>query len=180
MTSNVIIYTDGGCNPNPGRGGWAAILLFEHNGITHYKELSGGEAETTNNRMEILAVLNGLEALKLLKRSCVVTIFSDSKYVVNGIGDWDNGKPTENKNGWIVNWKQRSWSKKDGELKNIDLWITIYELIQKQKSVTMKWIRGHTGHEYNERCDILAVEARRSIINDPMGHRLRPTKNIFD
>ena len=100
----VILYTDGACSGNPGPGGWAAILRYG----SSEKELSGGEAETTNNRMELLGVINGLSALK---ESCAVALYSDSQYICNALN-----------NGWLRDWKKRGWKRRDGELKNAELW----------------------------------------------------------
>ena len=135
----VNIYTDGACRGNPGKGGWGAILVYGK----YEKELSGGEVETTNNRMELTAAIEGLSALK---EPCEVTLTSDSKYLTDAINK-----------GWLVNWKKRGWRKSDGDaLPNLDLWKQIDELIAKHK-VTFVWVKGHEGHEYNERCDALAT-----------------------
>jgi ribonuclease HI len=155
--TEVIIYTDGGCEPNPGGpGGWGAILLFENSTGTHERVISGGDTSTTNNRMEMMAVISSLE---VLKRPCDVIIHSDSQYVVKGTGNWNEGQaihPT----GWMVNWKKKGWRKSDGPIKNPDLWERIDKLVRQQNSVQMKWVKGHAGHEYNERCDQLALEER--------------------
>ena len=136
----VEIYTDGACSGNPGAGGWGTILVF--NG--HEKELSGGEADTTNNRMEMMAVIEGLKALK---EPCEVTLTSDSQYVCNAITK-----------GWAKGWKKNNWIKSDKtQAKNPDLWEEILELLDVHK-VNVVWVRGHNGHPYNERCDKLAVE----------------------
>ena len=135
----VDIYTDGACRGNPGRGGWGAILVYGG----REKEMSGGEAQTTNNRMELTAAISALDALK---EPCEVTLTSDSKYLTDAINK-----------GWLVNWKKRGWRKSDGDaLPNLDLWKQIDELIAKHK-VTFVWVKGHEGHEYNERCDVLAT-----------------------
>ena len=135
----VTIHTDGSCLGNPGPGGWGTILRC--NGVE--KELSGGEAETTNNRMELLAVINGLEALN---RKCKVKIYSDSSYVVNGITK-----------GWAEGWKANNWRKADKKpALNPDLWSQLLELLEKHQ-VTFKWVKGHNEHPENERCDRLAV-----------------------
>ena len=134
----VILYTDGACSGNPGAGGWGAILLF--NG--HERELSGGEAQTTNNRMELMAVIKGLEALKY---PCQVEIYSDSAYTVNAFV-----------NGWIVSWAKNGWKKADNKpVLNIDLWQKLLELT-KVHEVTFKKVKGHADNEYNNRCDALA------------------------
>ena len=134
----VILYTDGACSGNPGPGGWAAILRY---GRT-VKELSGGERETTNNRMELLAVISGLEALK---ERCAVELWSDSQYVVNALN-----------NGWLRDWKRRGWKRRDGELKNPELWQRLDALLARH-AVTAHWVKGHAENEYNNRCDALAV-----------------------
>lgn len=132
---DVQIYTDGACRGNPGRGGWAAILVYG----AHERELSGGERETTNNRMELTAVIEGLSALKY---PCKVTVYSDSKYVVEAFAQ-----------NWIAAWKASGWKK---GLKNPDLWQKLYPLTEIH-DVTFVWVKGHDGHIYNERCDKLAT-----------------------
>jgi ribonuclease HI len=132
----VIIYTDGGSDPNPGRGGYGVVLI--HGG--HRKEISGGFRLTTNNRMELTAVI---EALKALKEPCKVKLYSDSKYVVNALTK-----------GWVQNWIKKRWKK----VKNPDLWIQLVELASKHR-VEFNWVKGHSGIPENERCDQLAVEA---------------------
>ena len=141
----VKIYTDGACLGNPGIGGYGAILKY--NG--HKKEISGGYENTTNNRMEITAVI---EALKLLKEPCDITIYSDSQYVCNAITK-----------GWAKNWEAKGWmrNKKEPAL-NADLWKKLLELIENHK-VELVWVKGHAGHPENERCDALAVEAAKSL-----------------
>ena len=137
---HVNIYTDGACKGNPGPGGWGAILVFG----TIEKELCGGELETTNNRMELLAVLNGLSALK---EPCEVTIYSDSQYFVDSV-----------KLGRVYQWRANGWktSSKKPAL-NVDLWEQIIPLLEKHK-VTPVWVKGHAGNPYNERCDKLASD----------------------
>lgn len=136
---NIEIYTDGACSGNPGPGGWGAIMKY---GDVE-KELSGGESETTNNRMELTAVIQGLEALK---EKCNVTITTDSKYVVDGIVK-----------GWAAGWRKNNWIKSDRKKAlNSDLWDTLLNLIDRQ-NVTFNWVKGHNGHPFNERCDTLAV-----------------------
>jgi len=135
----VIIYTDGACSGNPGPGGWAAILKYGEN----EKELSGGEISTTNNRMELYAVIAALEALK---EKCEVSVYTDSQYVANAINL-----------GWLESWKSKGWKRKGGEVKNLDLWKTLVETIAKH-DVTFTWVKGHADNEYNNRCDELAVE----------------------
>ncbi len=137
----VNLYTDGACSGNPGPGGWGVILEYG----TAQKELSGGEAKTTNNRMELTAAITGLEALK---EPCEVTLYTDSKYVADGIDK-----------GWAVSWKRRGWKKADNKpALNPDLWERLLTLLEKH-SVKIVWVKGHDGHEYNERCDKLAVAA---------------------
>ncbi len=137
----VNIYTDGACSGNPGAGGWGTIL--EYNG--RKKELSGAQPETTNNRMELTAVIEGLQALK---EPCEVTLFSDSQYVVNAVNL-----------GWAAGWKRNGWRKADKKpALNVDLWETLLQLLQQHK-VTFVWVKGHDGHPENERCDQLAVGA---------------------
>lgn len=136
----VILYTDGACSGNPGPGGWGALLLW--NG--HEKELSGFEKETTNNRMELMAVIMGL---RLLKKKCDVTIYTDSKYVLQGATEWLHG------------WKKRGWKKADKKpVVNKDLWIELEEEMHKHH-IDWQWVRGHSGNEGNERVDALAVKA---------------------
>jgi len=162
MKNKVIIYTDGACSVTSRIGGWAAILMYKRNGRSHKKEISGGVQDTTNNRMEIQAFI---ESIKILKRPCNVTVYTDSKYVQEGIGSWKNNEPI-GKKGWIVGWKNRGWRRKEGPLINEDLWMEIDVLIKKHDSITMKYVRGHDGDELNERCDELAVRAKNEIITD--------------
>ena len=133
----ITIYTDGACSGNPGPGGWGAILEWQG----HQKELSGGEAQTTNNRMELMAVIVALEALN---RPCEVEVHSDSQYVVNAF----------NKH-WIDGWKKRGWKTANKQpVKNRDLWERLLTAKSKHK-VEFIWVKGHAGHELNERCDEL-------------------------
>ncbi len=142
---HVDIYTDGACSGNPGKGGYGAILVY--NGFE--KELSGGERETTNNKMELLAVITALEALK---ESCHVTVTTDSKYVSDGISK-----------GWAESWRSHGWKKSDGKpALNRELWERLLELISKHE-VEFVWVKGHAGHPYNERCDTLAVEFYKNL-----------------
>ena len=137
MSNVVEIYSDGACKGNPGPGGWGAVLRY--NGVE--KHLYGGEAETTNNRMELMAVIKALESLK---RNCRVHITTDSQYVKNGITEW------------IVNWKRRGWktaAKKP--VKNQDLWQRLDESLASH-DIEWHWIKGHSGHPENERCDEMA------------------------
>lgn len=137
--TKIEMFTDGACSGNPGPGGWGTILRC---GTTE-KELSGGEANTTNNRMELLAVINGLSALK---RKCDVTIYTDSQYVVNGITK-----------GWAESWKKNGWRKKDKKpALNADLWDMLLNLLSEHE-YSFVWLKGHDGHPENERCDALAV-----------------------
>jgi ribonuclease HI len=137
----VCIYTDGACSGNPGPGGWAAILSY--NG--HERELSGGEPATTNNRMELIAAISALEALK---EPCEVELWTDSQYLARAVNE-----------GWLAGWKRRGWRRKEGELKNPELWQALDTLLARHK-VSFNWLKGHDGHEYNERCDALAVAQR--------------------
>ena len=135
--SQVELYTDGACSGNPGPGGWGAILRF---GATE-KELSGGERDTTNNRMELLAVIMGLEALK---KPCPVDVYTDSKYVADGATEW------------LAGWKKRGWKNSSKEpVKNSTLWMRLDEQL-KIHQVRFHWVKGHAGHVENERCDALA------------------------
>jgi len=141
----VTIYTDGACSGNPGPGGYGAVLLFTDSRGTHRKELSGGEAETTNNRMEIMGVIKGLEALK---SPCKVTLYSDSRYVVDAI-----------EKEWVTRWHRNNWMRnKRDEALNVDLWKRVLELLAIHK-VDFKWVKGHANNPENERCDELAREA---------------------
>ena len=136
----VDIYTDGACKGNPGAGGYGAILVY----AGREKEFSGGEAMTTNNRMELLAAITALAALK---EPCEVTLTSDSKYLVDAV--------TKK---WVYGWRAKGWKKADGKAAlNIDLWERLLEQLEIHK-VTFVWIKGHDGHAYNERCDRLAVK----------------------
>ncbi len=139
--SDVIMYTDGSCLGNPGKGGYGVVLLYGES----RKELSVGYKETTNNRMELLAVIEGL---KTLKRACTVVVYTDSKYVQHAI--------TKK---WLANWQQNNWktaAKKP--VKNQDLWQGLIPLLALQ-TVDFRWVKGHSGHEENERCDELARDA---------------------
>lgn len=137
--SNIIqMYTDGACRGNPGKGGWGALLRY--NG--HEKTLHGGEPHTTNNRMELMAVIQGLQALK--KPGCDVHVFSDSKYVLTGMTEW------------LPNWKKRGWktaAKKP--VLNADLW-QILDVLAEQHNIQWEWVKGHSGHPENELADCLA------------------------
>lgn len=136
----VTLYTDGACSGNPGPGGWGALLLFGD----HEKEISGGEAATTNNRMEMMGVIEGL---KNLKQPCEVTVVTDSKYVLQGMTEWMKG------------WKAKGWKTADKKpVKNVDLWQAL-EAECARHHVHWKWVKGHNGDVNNERVDALAVAA---------------------
>jgi len=139
LKRNVTIYTDGACSGNPGPGGWGAILISGR----HEKEISGGEAETTNNRMELRAAL---EALRALTETCSVILFTDSAYLKRGITEW------------LPGWKRRNWRRKGGKLANVDLWMKLDEEITRHE-ISWRWVRGHAGHPLNERVDKLARKA---------------------
>ena len=137
----IELFTDGACSGNPGPGGWGAILRY--NGVE--KELSGSEKETTNNRMELTAIIKGLAALK---EPCIVTLTSDSKYVLDAI-----------LKGWVYNWQKNGWKKADKKpALNVDLWQELLQLLEIHQ-VELNWVHGHQGHPENERCDQLAVSA---------------------
>src|SRR5574344_1916291 len=133
--ARIEIFTDGACSGNPGKGGWGAILRHKET----EKELSGAALETTNNRMELTAVI---EALKALKTTCVITLYTDSRYVMDGV------------NQWLPNWKKNNWKtdNKKNDVKNIDLWQELDELI-KAHQINWIWVKGHAGHPENERVD---------------------------
>jgi ribonuclease HI len=140
---NVEIYTDGGCDPNPGAGGYGVVLLHPKKRA----EASGGYRLTTNNRMEILAAINGLE---MLNHPCKVTLYSDSQYLVNGIKD-----------GWAVAWRKKDWWRTNKQrAANADLWVPLLELCETHQ-VEFRWVRGHAGNPENERCDQLSMAALR-------------------
>ena len=135
----VELYTDGACRGNPGPGGWGAILVYHGK----EKELSGGEASTTNNRMELMAAIAGMSALR---EPCQIVLTSDSKYLVDAINK-----------GWLASWKRNGWRKADkSALLNVELWQKIDSLLGIH-DVSFVWVHGHTGHPYNERCDALAT-----------------------
>jgi len=146
----VELFTDGGCSGNPGPGGWAFLLRHPQSGKV--LEKSGGEPDTTNNRMEMLAVIRGLEALK---KRCRVRVITDSQYVCKGIREWMPG------------WKANGWRRKQSQgwapVKNVDLWQQLDTLLA-QHQVEMQWIEGHSGHPENERCDELAVAAYQQFL----------------
>lgn len=137
MTPQVVIHTDGACSGNPGPGGWGAVLHFKD----QEKELWGGELQTTNNRMELMAAIQALEALK---RPCKVELHTDSQYVQKGIHEWIHG------------WKKRGWLTADKKpVKNDDLWKRL-DQARLRHEVDWRWVKGHAGHEFNERADALA------------------------
>lgn len=138
----VTIYTDGACSGNPGPGGWGALLCY--NGVE--KELSGGAAQTTNNRMELTGVIS---ALRALKEPCIVELYSDSKYVIDAL-----------EKGWAVSWRKRGWIKSDKKpALNSDLWEILLKLTEKHQ-LHYHWVKGHADNEYNNHCDALAVAQR--------------------
>lgn len=145
MDSEMVeIWTDGGCKPNPGPGGWAAILQFKGT----IKELSGGEAETTNNRMELTAAA---QALAALKRPCIVRLHTDSEYLKNGITRWHQG------------WVRKNWRNAAGDpVKNMDLWRLVLDAA-KPHQIEWLWVKGHSGNPMNERADELATKAREAL-----------------
>lgn len=135
----IEIYTDGACSGNPGKGGWGAVLVYNGN----ERELKGGEKETTNNRMELTAVIS---ALKALKEPCEVSLTTDSKYVCDAVNK-----------GWVYSWQKNGWKKADKKpALNVDLWEQLLPLLETH-NVVFNWVKGHNGHPYNERCDKLAV-----------------------
>jgi ribonuclease HI len=138
----VTIYTDGACEPNPGQGGWAALLLFGK----HEKELVGSEKQTTNNRMELTAAVSALSALQ---DACQVDLYTDSEYLRRGITEW------------LPDWRRRGWKRKTGQLKNIDLWQALEGCLAEHK-ITWHWVRGHAGNQFNQRVDSLARKAMRN------------------
>ena len=140
MTEILKIYCDGACSNNPGIGGWGAVLLWEDN----IKKISGREASSTNNRMELVAII---QALKVIKKDVTIEVYTDSKYLLYGITKW------------IHNWKKTEWNK--GEIKNIDLWQELDALVISINSVNIKWywVKGHSGDRYNEMADKLAKDA---------------------
>lgn len=141
---HVEMFTDGACSGNPGPGGWGVVLRSKNT----EKELSGAEKDTTNNRMEMMAVIAGLEALK---RACRVTITTDSQYVMKGMTEW------------LPGWKARNWRTASKQpVKNADLWQRLEKAIQRHQ-VEWQWVRGHNGHAENERADQLAVAARETL-----------------
>ncbi|MCH8567007.1 MAG: ribonuclease HI [Balneolales bacterium] len=145
LKPKVRMYTDGACSGNPGPGGWGVVLLWKE----HQIELNGGEPATTNNRMEMRAVIEGL---KRLKKSCEVTIFSDSALIINAF-----------QKNWIGGWQKRGWLKADKKpVENKDLWLQMLDEMQRH-SVSWVKVKGHSGVEFNERADRLAVEASKKV-----------------
>ena len=142
IKKEVEIYTDGACSGNPGAGGYGVILKYKDK----IKEISGGEAHTTNNRMELMGVITGLS---VLKEPCKVMLYSDSKYIVDAVNQ-----------GWARKWRANNWIKSDKKpALNSDLWGQLLNLLDKH-DVTFNWVKGHAGHPENERCDTLAVMER--------------------
>ncbi len=142
LLPHVTIYSDGACEPNPGPGGWAALLLSSG----HEKVLTGAEANTTNNRMELTAAV---ESLNALNTHCQVDFYTDSEYLRRGITEW------------LPDWRRRGWKRKSGKLANIDLWQAL-EACLKEHQVAWHWVRGHAGNQYNSRVDSLARKAMRN------------------
>lgn len=143
MPKTVTIYTDGACSGNPGPGGWGAILQYG----PHEKEISGGEPQTTNNRMELTAAIR---ALQMLKEPCIVELYTDSKYLCDAI-----------EKGWVYGWRSRGWKKPDKKpALNVDLWESLLALMETH-NVRLHWVRGHAENEFNNRCDQLAVAQSR-------------------
>jgi ribonuclease HI len=144
----VIIYTDGGCAPNPGPGGWAAVLIAADN-RAYKKELCGAEPDTTNNRMELLAAIM---ALRVLKYPCEVELHTDSKYLQNAFS-----------RKWIENWQRNDWRTSDKKpVANQDLWQELIELANVHR-IEWLWVKGHANHAHNERCDVLVAKARENL-----------------
>lgn len=145
-SNHVELFTDGACSGNPGPGGWGALLRYKGT----EKELSGAEPDTTNNRMELMAAIEGLKAVK---RSCDVTLYTDSKYVLQGVTEWMDG------------WKSRGWKTADKKpVKNQDLWIALDEQVNRHH-ITWQWVKGHNGHIENERVDELARMAIKEMLS---------------
>ena len=143
MIKEVVLYTDGACSGNPGPGGWACVLVYKET----EKELSGGEAETTNNRMELTAVIEGLKALKT---ACRVQLYTDSKYVMEGATKW------------LAGWQEKNWKRADKKpVQNVDLWQVLSEYLS-QHEIVWHWVKGHAGNPCNERVDALACAKRDS------------------
>ncbi|MDO4504187.1 MAG: ribonuclease HI [Clostridia bacterium] len=142
----IKIYTDGACSKNPGPGGWGAVLIYK----SHRKEISGADAQTTNNRMELTAVIKALECLK---EKCKIELFTDSKYVCDSIIK-----------GWAESWRNNNWKKSDKKPAiNADLWEVLLNLISKH-DITFNWVKGHAGNIENERCDELATSEIKKLV----------------
>ncbi len=145
MTKKVVIFTDGACSGNPGPGGWGAILTFDG----HEREICGGEPDTTNNRMELMAAISALETLT---RPCTVELHTDSQYLRGGV------------TGWMDNWKKRGWLTADKKpVKNIELWQRLDEA-RLRHDVSWHWVKGHAGHDMNERADELARQGMKPFL----------------
>jgi ribonuclease HI len=145
MTKAVVIYTDGACSGNPGPGGWGAILTYDGN----EREICGGEPDTTNNRMELMAAISALETLT---RPCVIELHTDSQYLRGGVM------------GWMDNWKKRGWLTADKKpVKNIELWQRLDDA-RMRHDVSWHWVKGHAGHEMNERADALARQGMKPFL----------------
>ncbi len=158
---HVTIYSDGGCHGNPGPGGWAAVLVYGE----RTREISGGESATTNNRMELLAAIRALEALK---EPCVVSFHTDSKYVKSGITEW------------LRKWKAAGWrARSRNPVKNIDLWQAL-DLAASRHQIQWKWVRGHAGNKFNEQCDRLATEQITHIKSHHTPAQLKASLGAFE
>ena len=156
-TSSIVLYSDGACLGNPGPGGYAAILTFGD----HRRELSGGFRLTTNNRMELMGAIQGLEALK---RPCAVTLVSDSEYLVNSV-----------RKGWATRWRAQNWKRSGKVVPNADLWMRFLTLAETHR-IAVEWVQGHAGHVENERCDLLARTAAASNpVGVDVGYETRPS-----
>jgi ribonuclease HI len=149
MKPQIEIYTDGACSPNPGTGGWGAVLISHAH--DHRRELSGSEFDSTNNRMELTAAIHALTALK---QPCGVELYTDSMYLKNAF-----------EQGWLENWQRKRWKTKGGKpVANQDLWQALLKL-DRQHEVNWRWVKGHAGHPENDRADELAVAARMQLQN---------------
>src|SRR6478672_12620337 len=156
-TTTIVLYSDGACLGNPGPGGYGTILTYGD----HRRELSGGFRLTTNNRMELMGAIKGLEALK---RPSAVTLVSDSEYLVNSL-----------RNGWALRWRDRGWKRTGKPVPNADLWSQLLMLADVHR-IAVEWVRGHAGHVENERCDLLATTAAASNPSDvDVGYERRPS-----
>lgn len=157
----IIIHTDGGCEGNPGPGGWGAVLEYG----PHKKELSGGDPATTNNRMELQAAIS---ALRAVKEPCEIEFFTDSEYLRNGIKSWIRG------------WKRNGWRTQDKKpVKNEDLWRELDSLVAPHK-IEWRWLKGHAGHPLNERCDTLAREATAKLRRELTPQKLADAMRAFE